>query len=182
MLLMMNRNHTDLLRCQPYWEMSCEMLNQDTDKAFNGTEDYAMKHDRTYLGAVFFNISQIKSLRQIHVQLNGTALPFSSQRILDMEIQLRTIECSVSRIHLIILSCMNAGICQCFFTLLPNRQISNVFLFRTCRKLDAIAQSEHRIYTVDKLNQLHNFAFNLIGTHKDMCIILCKCTDAEQSV
>ena len=46
--------------------------------------------------------SQVKSLRQLEVKLDGTALPGSSDRIFQMEVDLRSIECAVALVYYII--------------------------------------------------------------------------------
>ena len=43
--------------------------------------------------------SQLKTLRQLEVQLDGTTLPGTSDRILQMEVDLRSVECTVALVY-----------------------------------------------------------------------------------
>ena len=78
------------------------MLDQDTDETLDGTEYHAVDHDRTMLLAVCSDVLQFKTLRQLEVKLNGTALPGSSQmQSYQMEVDLRTVECAVALVYYI---------------------------------------------------------------------------------
>ena len=81
---------------QPHRERAAELLRDDADEALNGAEHHAMDHDGTMLLTVRADIGQIKALGQLHVQLNGAALPGTSQTILEMEVDLRAVECTVA--------------------------------------------------------------------------------------
>src|SRR5699024_6205591 len=94
-----NRQYLYLYRSQPGWEGSCEMLDQDTDKSFDGTEYYTVNHDRSVFLSVCSCIFQIKAERKLEVKLDGTALPGSSDGIFQMEVDLRSVESSVSLIY-----------------------------------------------------------------------------------
>ena len=80
------------------------MLDQNTDKSFNRTKSNTMDHDRTMLLAVSSDIFTFKAQRKLEVKLNSTALPCSSNGILQMEVDLRTIECAVAFIYHIVKS------------------------------------------------------------------------------
>ena len=41
-----------LYRCQPGWECTCEVLDQDTDETLDGTKYNTVNHDRTMFLAV----------------------------------------------------------------------------------------------------------------------------------
>ncbi len=71
------------------------MLDQDTDETLDGTEAYTVDHDRTMLLAVCADVLQLETLRKLEVKLDGTALPGSADRIYQMEVDLRTVECAV---------------------------------------------------------------------------------------
>ncbi len=84
--------------------MHREVLDQDTDETLDGTECNTVDHDRTMFLAVCTDVLQLKSLRKLEVKLDGTALPGSSDRIYQMEVDLRTVECAVAFVYHIIQS------------------------------------------------------------------------------
>ena len=86
---------------KPGRECTCKMLDQDTDETLDGTEYNTMDHDRTMLLAVCTDVFAVKSQRQLEVKLDRTALPGSSDGVFQMEVDLRSIECSVSFIYYI---------------------------------------------------------------------------------
>ena len=47
-----NRKNLYLYRCQPGWECTCEVLDQDTDETLDGTKYNTVNHDRTMFLAV----------------------------------------------------------------------------------------------------------------------------------
>src|SRR5699024_8493396 len=99
-----NRKHFYLNRSQPGRERSCEMLDQDTDETLDGTERHAMDHDRTMFLSVCSCVLQLKPQRKLEIQLDGSALPGSSDGVLQMEVDLRSVECSVTFVYYILQS------------------------------------------------------------------------------
>ena len=80
------------------------MLDQNTDKSFNGSKRNTVDHDRTVFLAISSYIFAVKAQRKLEVKLNRTALPCSSNGILQMEVDLRSIECAVAFIYHIVQS------------------------------------------------------------------------------
>ena len=78
------------------------MLDQDTDETLDGTEYYTMNHDRAMFLAICSLILQLKSLWELEVKLNGTALPGSANGIYQMEVDLWSIECAIAFINHIV--------------------------------------------------------------------------------
>ena len=79
--LFRDRQYFYLYRSQPGRECACKMLDQDTDKTLDRTKYYAVDHDRAMLLAVSSNVLQFKTLRQLEVELDRTALPGTSDRV-----------------------------------------------------------------------------------------------------
>ena len=80
------------------------MLDQDTDEALDGTEAYAVDHDRSVFLTVCADILKLKTLRKLEVKLDRTALPCSADRIYQMEVDLRAVESTVAFIDHIVKS------------------------------------------------------------------------------
>ena len=72
------------------------MLDQDTDETLDGTEAYTVDHDRSVLLTVSSDVLEFETLRKLEVKLDRTALPCSADRIYQMEVDLRAIECAVA--------------------------------------------------------------------------------------
>ena len=68
------------------------MLNQNTDEALDGAKANAVKHDGALLGAVGVHVLQVKVERHLEVKLNSTALPGTTERVLQVEVDLGAVE------------------------------------------------------------------------------------------
>ena len=60
-----------------------------------------MYHYRALLLALFVNILKVKIERHLEVKLNGTTLPRSANAVLKVEVNLRSIECTVTFVYLV---------------------------------------------------------------------------------
>ena len=78
------------------------MLNQNTDETLNRAEAYAVNHNRAFLCAVCCCVFQLKAFGHLHIQLNCTALPCSADGVLQMEVNLRAVECTIAFINHIV--------------------------------------------------------------------------------
>ena len=75
------------------------MFGQDTDKSFDRAEYNTVNHNRSVLFAVRTCVFKFKSHRQLEVKLDSTALPRSAERVFKMEVNLRTVECTVALVY-----------------------------------------------------------------------------------
>ena len=131
--------------------------------------------------SVCSGIFQIKTLRHLHIQLNRTALPCSSDGVFQMEVNLRTIECAVAFIDNIVKSQIfkraSKTIC-CDFPIF----IASHGIFRTGGKFYMIFKSKEIINFINQSGYTFNLLANLILCHKDMGIILCKAAHTHQTM
>ena len=104
-ILFSYRDNLNLYRSNPGRESAGIMFNQDADETFKRAVSCTMQHDSTMFVSIFTDIIDVESFRKLHIHLDRAALPCSSKGILYMEIQLRSIECTVAFIDLI----RNAG-------------------------------------------------------------------------
>lgn len=72
----------DLHGGQPGGELARKVLNQNTNEALDGAKAHAMQHDGALLGAIGVHVLQIKVERHLEVELHGTALPGTAERVL----------------------------------------------------------------------------------------------------
>ena len=136
---------------------------------------------RTFL-PVPIDIGAVKALRQVHIHLDRTALPYTSQAVLDVEIQLRSIERAVARID---------AECPCR----PRRRHRPALFHTDPRPRSLPCKSSGRVdssmsYVRPKTEYMRSMKrirrfdliLHLVRTHEQMRIILCKGADAEQPV
>ena len=68
------------------------MLDQDTKKPLDRSEQRAMDHHGPMRFVVFTDVFKLKSFRQIEIPLHGAKLPQTANRIFDLEIDFWAIE------------------------------------------------------------------------------------------
>ena len=95
------------------------MLCDYADESFDRAEYNAVNHNRGMLLSVRTCIFKVESSRELIVKLNRAALPGSAEGILNMEVKLRTIESTVSRIQFIFLADGSNCIRKRIFCLFP---------------------------------------------------------------
>ena len=157
------------------------MLNQDADETLNGSEAYAVNHNWTLLGTILSRVLQVKPLRHLEIQLNGTALPCPAQGIPQVEVNLRTIERAVALVYNIIKAHVLQRLPQAVCSHLP-------ILVRTHGilgpggQLHKILKAKLCIHFINQFCYALNLILNLVVPHKDMGIILGKTAHAHQTV
>ena len=97
-----NGHDSNLLGCQPSGERSCIVLYEDCDESLERAADCTVDNDRTMRLIVTTDVLQTKSLRSTVVELNRSQLPATSNRIGDMKVNFRAIECPVTLFDIIL--------------------------------------------------------------------------------
>ena len=98
-----DRHDGDLIGREPEGERTLEVLDDDADEALEGAVDGAVDDDGHLDAALLGLIGQAEIVGQLEVQLDGAALPFAAQRVLDLEVDLRAIEGAVALVDLILI-------------------------------------------------------------------------------
>src|SRR5207237_2302313 len=83
-------------RGEPEWEISGVMLDQNADEALHRAEDRPVQHNRCMSAAILTNIDRAEPPRHVEVELHGTALPLSADRVTQVEFALWPIECALA--------------------------------------------------------------------------------------
>ena len=99
-MLRSDRDDADLLRGEPEGEDALEVFDDNSDEALQGAVDRPVNDDRHRRYALRGLIAQAEIMRELEVELDGPALPFSPERVLDLEVDLRSVEGPVSLIDL----------------------------------------------------------------------------------
>ena len=140
-----------------------------------------MNHDRTVVFAVCAGVFQLKPLRHLHVQLDGTALPGPAKAVLQMEVNLRAIESAVALVNHIFFVQLLQGSNQAVGGDFPIFVASDV-IFRHGGQFHMVFKAKHRINVVNELCYTDNLILNLLFGHKDMSIVLSKAAYPHQAV
>src|ERR1041385_7927974 len=77
------------------------VFQEDAEKPFHATEKSPMDHEGTGLGSVLADIGDVETFRHIEIKLNRAQLPGPADRVFHHKIDLRAVECPISRIYLI---------------------------------------------------------------------------------
>ena len=100
-MLIGNGQEFDLYRSEPYGEGAGIVFDEDAQEAFNAAEAGTVYHDWAMLLAVFADIGHVEAFRHEHIKLDRTALPSTADGILDVEVELRTVESAVAFVDLV---------------------------------------------------------------------------------
>ena len=154
------------------------MFSQNTDETFHGAEACTVNHDSTMFLTIFTNIFYVEAFRQVHIQLNSTTLPCTSQGIFDMVVKFRAVECAVARVDNIIDAFCFDSVTQCFCSCFPNCIITHCIIWFS-RQFNMVFQTELAIDTIEQFDNFHQFGLHLFRQHKYVRIVLCESTNAE---
>src|SRR3989344_5308740 len=91
LLLIRDGQNDRLHRGQPGGQRPGMLLNQNADKTLQRAQNSPVQHDRDLLAAVFGDISGTQSRRHGKVHLDGPALPYPTEAVLQREFDLGAI-------------------------------------------------------------------------------------------
>ena len=101
-VLLGDRQHPRLHGGQPGRERAGEVLDQDADEPLERAEDRPVDHHRPLGLPVGVDVVELEALRQHgEVDLDGGDLPVAPQRVLDVDVDLRSVERAVARLQLV---------------------------------------------------------------------------------
>src|SRR5205814_7304963 len=110
---------------QPQRERARILLDQDGDEPLHRPEQRPVDHDRPLAAAVLRDVLQLEPLRNLEVELERRALPLAAQRILDLEVDLRTVERAAALVDLEFLARLLQHAPQRRFGALPGRRLAH---------------------------------------------------------
>ena len=171
----------DLNGGKPHRERTCVMFCDYTDKSFNRAENNAVYHYGAVLFVVCTHIFKLKPFGKLHIELDRAALPRSAETVGKVEVELRTVECAVTFVYDIILTHFRYSLFERFRCKVPVLDIAHM-VFGHCRYFNLIRQTEYGVNLVKQSYNVFDLVLHLIPSHKDMSVVLCKATDAEESV
>ena len=171
----------DLHGSQPGGELARKVLNQNTDEALDGAKAYAVQHDGALLGAVGVHVLQVKVERHLEVELHGAALPGTAERVLQVEVDLGAVEGAVALVDLVVhVQLLQSG-AQALLGACPVL-VRTHGVIGAGGKLNVILKAKLLVHGVDKVDHAHDLVGQLVGTHKQVGVVLVKAAHAEQAV
>ena len=176
-----NGQDLDLNGSKPCRELTCEVLGKDTDETLDGAEYNTVDHNRTMTLVISTDVLSFKALRKLEVELNGSALPGTSDGILKVEVDLGTVEGTVALVYNVLKAELVKSFSQavgCHFPIF----LATHAVFGSGGKLNVIFESELGVNLVNKTNDALDLACDLIGGHKDMCIVLSEAAYTHKAV
>ena len=130
--------------------------------------------------AVLTRVFKFKSLWKLEVELNGSTLPSSTYRILQVEVDFRTVERSVALVNFEIKFKFVKRSFQRVCGKFPILITAHTILW-TSGKFHGICEIKHLVNLVDKADNILNLVLNLRRGHKDVCIVLRETSNAQKS-
>ena len=179
--LLGDRKDLNLAWAQPDRELAFVILGQNTNEALEGTKASAVNHDWLLLGAIGVNVLKLEVVRQLEVKLDGTALPRTTKAVGQMEVNLRTVERTVTLVDHVIDAHRLKCIAQALFSALPILIRTHRILWAR-RKLNAIWEAKLCIVSGNEVRCIRDLLSNLIRADKEVCVVLSKLTNTEQTV
>ena len=92
-----DRRHHHLQRRQPKREMARVVLDQDAGEALKRAEDGAVDHHRYLLLRMLIDVKCAEPAGHVEVDLRGPALPIAPNGVAQDVLELRSIECALTR-------------------------------------------------------------------------------------
>lgn len=157
------------------------VLGEDADEALDRAEAHTVNHDRTVLLAVRADILEIKALGHLHIELDRAALPGTAEAVLQMEVDLRTVERAVALVDDIGLAELVERGDETVGRDRPLLIRADVIL-RHSGQLHVVLEAKERVHVVNELGDALDLVLDLIGCHEDVRIVLREAADAEQTV
>ena len=137
---------------------TCLIFDKNTEETFDGTDGCTVEHHRNVLLVVLADIFSTEALRQVEVHLDRTALPVTSEAILEREFEYRAEEGAFARVQHVVKTCKLCGFGESGFRLVPDF-IGTHALCRAGRELHLhIVKSEVVVDFLDQVAEVSDFA------------------------
>ena len=170
-----------LHRSQPERERAGKVLGEDADEALDGAEHHAVDHHRAMLLAVRPDVGKVKALGQVHVQLDGAALPGAADGILEVEVDLRAVEGAVALVDHVFHAQIVQRALQAVGGLRPHLVRADGVL-RAGGQFDVILEAKDRVDLVDEPVNALDLVADLLRGHEDVGVVLREAAHAHQPV
>ncbi len=142
-----------------------------------------MYHIRTVFLSVAAHVSHIETLGKVEIELYGAALPFPSQRVLDLYVNLGAVKSTASLVHVIFNICPFYRFLKGQRSFGPHGVITYGFFFGTGGKVELeVLEPEFTQHVQAEGKHPVNFIGHLVRTAENMGVILGKPPHPQQSM
>ena len=182
-MFLANRHNADLRGREPERENTLEVLDDDADKALQRAVNCAVNDDRHRRGTVCRLIAEAEVMRKLEVQLNRSALPLSAERILNLQVDLRSVESAVALVDFKAAFTVLVGenLLESCLRAIPDFDVTHEVI-RARGELSAVGHAESRIDLIRNRDDIRDLRFDLIFRNEGVVIVLTEFLDAEQTV
>ena len=156
------------------------MLDQHADEALERAEDGAVDHDRPLGLPVAVDVLEPEAIRLLEVDLDGRHLPAPSERVLHVDVDLRSIERPVARVELEREAVGAEGILQRPLGRLP-LLVRSERLLGPRRQLEERLEHEGLVPLADQLEQRGDLVLDLIQPAVDVGVVLRELPHAHEA-
>ena len=148
------------------------MLDENRVEALEGPEHGAVNHHRAVLRPVGSDVAQVETLRKIVVQLNRSQLPAPTDRVANLEVDLRPIEGSIAFVDLVLDSSALEGVGQRALRPIPHLVAADALLGPR-RQLDQHAvELKGLIDPLDHLDDAEHLLLDLLVGAENVAVVL----------
>ena len=173
--------HLDLERREPRRELACVLLGEHANEALERAEARTVNHDRLLLGAVCVRVLQLEVMRELEVELDRAALPGTAKAVLQVEIDLGTVECAVALVDGVLDAHGLERLAQALLGVGPVLVGAHGVLGAR-GELDAVREAKLRVVGRDEVRDVRDLLGDLVRADEEVRVVLRELADAEQAV
>ena len=172
-----------LARAQPEGPLALEVLQQDGEGTLHGTQNGAVDHHRTLHGSLGTLVAQVKADGELEVQLDGGGLVYTTKAVQHLNINLGTIERSVTRVDLPVASTdeLVQGLAEVLLGLIPQLDFSHGLL-GTSGQLQLEGHTEDAVDMAHEVQHTTDLLLDLVRAAEDVGVILLEATHTGETV
>jgi len=162
------------------------MLQKDGHETLDGAKDGTVNHDRALVLHISITLSRSHVLKvetdgKLEIELDGGALVVALEGITDVNINLRTVEGTITRVDLPREASAVEHSLQARLGAIPKGGITHEVL-RTGGELHAEVETKDGVGELDEVKHASDLLLDLVGTTEDVGIILDETTHTGQTV
>src|SRR6185503_17260376 len=155
---------------------------ETADEALEAAEQDAVDHDRALALTLVINVRDVEALGQVEVDLHGRALPLSTDRVVNLDVDLRRVEHATAFIDLVRdLADAERGP-QRVLGLVPELVRTEPFLWPRGEIDRWIRVAEHAEELEREIEDLSDLLLRLFPRAEDVGVVLREAADAQHPV
>src|SRR5450830_4086 len=174
--------HGNLHRSQPGWQSAGTFLDQNSDEALQTADDGTVQHDRPMAGTILAYIFGIQPLGHEKIDLNGAALPLSTDGIFERVLDFGAIKRALARGDFKFATRRPQAFHQGMFGLVPTLIRADALVRAGGYLVDDVFEAKVGIDFLQQRRVIDTLLQNLIFGAKDVAIVLRKAAHPHDAV